>query len=92
MKCIWIYVLVSDAITIKPEFQQTAIFLWSRFVPLRLKALASGCCISVRRLEKENKEANHPHIATKSSHWGTLYHSDQPSGFAKKQKGLSIKP
>ena len=29
--------------------------------PLKLKTLASGCCLSVRGLEKENKEANHAH-------------------------------
>ena len=57
--------LVSDALNIKPGFGKTAIFPWQPYVTLRLKALASGCCFPVRRLEKEGKEANHPHIATK---------------------------
>ena len=40
-------------------------YFWQPYIPLRLKALAGGCCFSVKRLEKESKEANHPHITTK---------------------------
>ena len=58
-------VLTSDALNTEPGFGQTAVFLWQTCVPLRRKVLASGWCLPVRRLEKENKEANHPHIATK---------------------------
>ena len=62
MKSTWIGVVlipVSDALNIKPGFGQTAVFPWWPYVPLRLKALACGFCLPVKRLEKENKEANH---------------------------------
>ena len=59
-------VLISDALSIEPGFGQTASFFFFRsYILLRLKALTSGFCFLVRRLEKESKEANHLCIATK---------------------------
>ena len=58
------HVLISDALNIEPGFGQTAIFLWRPYVPSRLKALGGGCYLPLRRLEKESKEANHPHTAS----------------------------
>ena len=57
-------VLISDALNVESGFGQTAVFL-GRYVPLRLKALESGYCLPLRRLEKESKEANYPPIAVK---------------------------
>ena len=48
-------VLILDALNIKPGFGQTAIFPWSPYVPLSVKALASGCCLPVRRLEESKQ-------------------------------------
>ena len=48
---------MSDALNIKPRFEKTAIFPWKPHVLLRLKVLASGCCLLVKRLE-DSKEAN----------------------------------
>jgi hypothetical protein len=31
---------------------------------MRLKVLAIGCFLLIKRLEKERKEANRPHMAT----------------------------
>lgn len=39
------------------------IFLLQAYIALRLKALASGCCLFVWKFEKESK-ANHPHTET----------------------------
>ena len=58
-------VLISGALNIEPGFGQTAIFLWRPYVLLRLKVLGNECCLPLRRLEKESKQANHPPIATK---------------------------
>ena len=60
-----VLILVADALNIKTGFQQTVIFPWGPFVPLRLTALASGCYLSVRRFENDSEEANHPYSVTK---------------------------
>lgn len=60
-----VLVLVQDTLNIKSGFEQAAIFLWQPYVPLMLKTLASGHWLLVKRLDKENKEANHPYIVTK---------------------------
>ena len=39
--------------------------------------------LSVRRLEKESKDADLPHNATKQSPWGSSYHPDKPSGLVR---------
>ena len=52
-----VLLITSDALIIEPRFEQTAIFPWRPHVPLRLKVLASGGCLLVKRLE-ESKEAN----------------------------------
>ena len=56
-------VLPSDTLNIKCV-GQTAFFLLQAYKALRLKALASGCCLFVWKFEKESKEANHPHTET----------------------------
>ena len=56
-----VLVLISDIINIIPA--QTAKFPWQPYVSLKLKALASGCCLTMRRLLEGSKKANHPHIA-----------------------------
>ena len=48
-------ILISDAVNINPGFGQTPVLLWRPYVPLRLKALASKCCLPVRGLEKDLK-------------------------------------
>ena len=61
------------------------VFLWWPCVSLRLKALASGYCLPVKRFEKESKEANHPHTATMLNLYWTLYHPDRsPSRICEK--------
>ena len=57
-------VFILDALNTKAMFEQTPIFL---AVTLFLKALAGGCCLPTRRLEKKSKETNGPHIVTKEN-------------------------
>ena len=57
-------VLISNSLNINPGFGQIQ-FFFGGLVSSRLKALASGYCLPVKRFEKESKEANYPHTATK---------------------------
>ena len=61
--------LISDALYIKPGLGYTVIsflsFLTTLLCPYSLKALAGGCCLSLRRLGKESKEGSYSHTKTK---------------------------
>lgn len=54
-----VLILRSGALSIKSEIEQTAIFLWQFYVPLRPKVLADRCYLPGQRFEKGNREANH---------------------------------
>lgn len=54
----------SDALSIEPELELTALFLWRLSVPLKSKVLTSGCSLLVKRFEEESREANYLCIVT----------------------------
>lgn len=60
-----VFVLISNALNIEHGFEETAIFIWRLYAPLRPKVLTGGCCLPVRELGKKSKEASGPHIVTK---------------------------
>ena len=67
-----VFVMKLDVLNIKLGFGQARIFPQQAYVPLRLKFLASKYSLSLMRLEGENREENHPHIASKGNP-GKLY-------------------
>lgn len=62
-------VLRADALSIEPEFEQTAIFFyfWKLYVPLKPRVLTGGCGLLVNTFSKGSREANHLHTLTKSN-------------------------
>ena len=77
----------------KPGFEQTAIFLWQRCVPLLQKALVSGFCLPVRKLEKRRKkQIESSAYCNKVELPGNLTSSRSAFRICEKQEDISVKP
>ena len=75
-----------DTLHIKPGFGQTVIFLCQVYVPLCLKALVNGCCLSRGSLRRVRSKANYPLLQqSRIPRELYVYHADQPSGFVRNQ-------